>query len=722
MPNGQDDNNVHYLNEKRTRGRALRRFQALERSLSRRLGAIVAETLDGIDDALFERAEQTRLGGDQELYFTAMRELRMARPQIVEAYGRHLKQRFSAVLSSDGTDAARRPTKEDLTLMDEAAMEESVAVETLVRRIRGQNADVLAEITRELDALVAERTVKESTNPIDPLALAECFTAALVPGAHDLRVRLILLKLFEQKLGARLPRLYAQVAMSLVRARGGKPEPPPTDDASDTEVIPERETHADATVSFALLRHLLGFSPPSGAGGGAGAGAPGPVYPPQVVLQALASLQPQGGDAANTGTPLTPEELRERVLHALAARDSATQGKTLPADAQTAIDVVAMLFDVILDDPRLAPPIKVLIARLQIPVVRAALADSKVFQQRSHPARRLISGIAQAAAGWLPSGDYERDRFYQGVNECVGRVVDAPRADAGDFEAALTAFAELERSETARVQAAEQRTVGKIEAQERLDRARAAVNAAIVDTFAGRELPAPARGLVNEHWSRVLLITHLREGPESALWSGRVDVLRRLLVSLEPASGTEERRERLQLLPPLLRELSEGLQAVGLAEERVRGLIYELEPLHLAALSGAQRAPVTAEVSPEQPQTRSPGGADDTDAAPAGAEPAGLQEARERLAAAPIGTWFERFDGEGFPYRAKLAARLDDGNRLIFVDRSGFRAGDETLDDVAGELLHGHARVLNDSDLFDEALAKVVSRLKARAGEPRDDA
>lgn len=709
MPNDRDDSNVHYLSEKRTRGRALRRFRALERSLRQRLGTIVAETLDGADDALFERAEQTRLGADQNLYFTAMRELRIARPRVVENFQQLLSERFTEVLTSDAGNARRRPGKDELALMDEAAMEESVAVETLVRRVRGGNAERLAEITRELDILVAERTVQETSNPIDPLALAECFNAALASSAEDLRVRLILLKLFEQKLSAELPRLYRQVALHLARARGAAAHTERTEEPPEAapQVPPRTDEDGDATVSMELLRRLLAV----GSHGGADTGSAAAVYPPQAVLQALASLQQQTGHGAQGPTAVSPAGLRERVLNTLSDGSPSRPG-TLSPDAQTAIDVVAMLFDVILDDPRLAPPIKVLISRLQIPVVRAALVDARVFQQRSHPARQLISRIARSAAGWLPGEDYERDPFYQQVSACIDRVLDAPRAEAPDFEAALSAFTEQQRADSARARAAEQRTVGRIEAQDRLDKARTAVNTAIVTTFSGRELPGAARTLVHEHWSRVLLITHLREGPDSGLWTRRVDLLGQLLTSLEPANDPNEREARLRLLPGLLQELHSGIHAVGLADERARGLVQALEPLHLAALAGAQQAPAAAPDAP--PQTPYPGS---RQSAGAGQPPesAPLRAAWDRLANAPVGTWLERYQEDGSAHRVKLAARLGNGHRLLFVDRSGFRAGEETLEDLARELVAGSAHLLQEGDLFDQALATVVSRLKARA-------
>jgi hypothetical protein len=53
------------------------------------------------------------------------------------------------------------------------------------------------------------------------------------------------------------------------------------------------------------------------------------------------------------------------------------------------IDVIGSLFDQILADPKVPPQMARQIARLQLPVLRAALGDPSFFSSRKHPVRRL---------------------------------------------------------------------------------------------------------------------------------------------------------------------------------------------------------------------------------------------------------------------------------------------------------------------------------------------
>ena len=58
------------------------------------------------------------------------------------------------------------------------------------------------------------------------------------------------------------------------------------------------------------------------------------------------------------------------------------------------IDVIGSLFDQILSDPKVPPQMARQIARLQLPVLRAALGDPSFFSSRKHPVRRFVNRIA----------------------------------------------------------------------------------------------------------------------------------------------------------------------------------------------------------------------------------------------------------------------------------------------------------------------------------------
>ncbi|MER8281059.1 DUF1631 family protein, partial [Acinetobacter baumannii] len=61
---------------------------------------------------------------------------------------------------------------------------------------------------------------------------------------------------------------------------------------------------------------------------------------------------------------------------------------------------VALMFQSILSEDRLPPSIRVWFARLQVPVLRVALAEPQFFSDLNHPARKLIDRMGSCVMGF----------------------------------------------------------------------------------------------------------------------------------------------------------------------------------------------------------------------------------------------------------------------------------------------------------------------------------
>ena len=71
------------------------------------------------------------------------------------------------------------------------------------------------------------------------------------------------------------------------------------------------------------------------------------------------------------------------------------------------IEMVAMLFDFIFETRDLPDGIKALLARLQIPVLKAAMLDGAFFAKKSHPSRLLVNALRAGGPG-LVAGRWAR--------------------------------------------------------------------------------------------------------------------------------------------------------------------------------------------------------------------------------------------------------------------------------------------------------------------------
>src|SRR6185369_8250007 len=144
---------------------------------------------------------------------------------------------------------------------------------------------------------------------------------------------------------------------------------------------------------FSALQKLFagkGAAGPGGPGGGAGGGGGGPgmgvggvpMMQGAELLGSLTKLQLDGlaafaasggGQFVAGGAPVTGTT---NVLHELKSSEvGAGMGQM---DAMT-LDVVALLFDQLFDDAKIPLGAKGLIGRLQIPMLKVAIADKEFF-------------------------------------------------------------------------------------------------------------------------------------------------------------------------------------------------------------------------------------------------------------------------------------------------------------------------------------------------------
>src|SRR5690606_37109065 len=147
-------------------------------------------------------------------------------------------------------------------------------------------------------------------------------------------------------------------------------------------------------------------------------------------------------------------------LENLLPRASAKSGKSRVVGEidEDVINLVAMLFEFILDDRTLPDSLKALIGRLQIPMLKVAVLDKTFFSRGSHPARRLLNEIASAALGWVDQDDAQRDSLYQKIEQVVQRLLNDFVDDPAIFSELLAEFMAFTGDERRRSELLEQRT------------------------------------------------------------------------------------------------------------------------------------------------------------------------------------------------------------------------------------------------------------------------
>ena len=247
------------------------------------------------------------------------------------------------------------------------------------------------------------------------------------------------------------------------------------------------------------------------------------------------------------------------------------------------IEMVAMLFDFIFETRDLPDGIKALLARLQIPVLKAAMLDGAFFARKTHPSRVLVNALAEAGLGWSPEMGSD-DPLYRKLDEIVHRILDDFTDNLELFEelhADIEAFlADEEKAAEANIAT----TAEEINLRDRREIAVAVSRAEIEKRIEQYPVPNFLATFLRQRWTGALEHVYLQDGEESDAWGQGVATLEDLVWSVQPKKTSEDRRHLIALLPSLLKRMSGGLQSVPWPTADREQFMSNLVEAHAAAV------------------------------------------------------------------------------------------------------------------------------------------
>jgi hypothetical protein len=682
---------------------------------------------DNADDTLFEMADRARDDVEQNLYFEAMRDLRLKRKSIEREFIEQFFETFVSLAQYDLTHVTLTPSlaPDSQTQRSQDELERQLAVEAMVTRVLRRDGVALEQLTARLGVLLA-RPLSNQHNPLSPALLCEKFLQAGRNLGVGIKVKLILLKLFERYVLSECDQLYTE-ANQLLAATGILPELKVTparraSDRSEDQPRPNAEIAAkpsdgevDDSVQevFAALQKLLMQV--------RGSVAPTlePSVPPQPIstrdlLRLLSHLQQY------VPAPTVHDEFDLRSqLEQLLTRVSVRSGKSRVVEGadEDVINLISMMFEFILDDHNLPDSFKALIGRLQIPMLKVAVQDKSFFSRGNHPARRLLNEIAAAAMGWGDCDDHQRDSLYLRIEQVVQRLLNDFVDDPAIFSELLADFLAFTSDERRRSELLEQRIRDAEEGRAKAELARQRVEGALNQVMLGRVLPQAVVEFVQHAWSQVLLLTCFKHGKYSAEWQADVLTLEQLIWSVQPHDEPDAGLRLLAMVPELLKALREGLSRSAFDPFATSEFFSELEVLHVQALERTGQAteqaqpfdsPAMVEVRDRivlRPPQKSAG---ESVAVHLPADDVGLLQVDQLH----LGSWVEFQEDDDNTLRCKLAAIIEATGKYVFVNRTGLKVLEHSRTSLALEFRRGAARLLDDTLLFDRALESVLGNLR----------
>ena len=250
-----------------------------------------------------------------------------------------------------------------------------------------------------------------------------------------------------------------------------------------------------------------------------------------------------------------------QVAGAVRERSAELKKKAVTPGEKAIIEVVALMFQSILAEDRIPPAVRVWFARLQVPVLRVALAEPEFFSNLDHPARQLIDRMGACVMGFDATAingsalEAEIRRVVQVIEQYpeTGRRVFQLVHE--EFEKFLSKFLTENQATSRLVSVAQQ-----VEQRETL-----AIQYTIELRTMLRDMPVrdEIREFLFKTWAEVLALSAVRDGAQHADTVMFKQTAADLVWAASAKPNRSDRALVIQQLPGLLQRLRQGLTLIG---------------------------------------------------------------------------------------------------------------------------------------------------------------
>lgn len=680
--------------------------------------------VDTLDEHLFDLAEQAPNDALAQAYMGARKALANNRQEVVAIFhnqvlkaGERFFLHYESYLEEFVHGYSPATSRSDaLELVNNEKLEEELVVLRAAHRVAGKLLNPQKRLGFLLAAVVQPQRLSVSNIPVAPIVLCNCFGTALSEWEGALEVKLALYEFFADSLLESLEPLFRKL-IALLEEAGLEPVTPPRLRRREVPGFTPRgggePSGADDVTLFSVAglirqlgeeqRQVLGLHQPVAEGEGVNLVSLGA----DVLAELVRGLWQKNGPAGNLDGDLNVEQLRDRqaVLKRKLAKELgqvlAEWNARLNSVDQQIIDLVSMLFDYMLDDPLIPPPMKLLLVRLQMPVLQIAIRDKTFLTNRNHAARQLLNNLSRAAVRWGEEQEDTPGSLYGMIENCVEAIRESDVDSSEIYMQVNQQFEAFVAQEERGARVTEERVSQVAKGKEQLAMARRTVQKTLNEILP-TQVPEVVYLILTEAWRDVLTLTLLREGQQSLAWNTAIRVAKHLVASGQPQEEPEKRQQMIDEIPVLLAELRQGFNSISYDARKSSVMLKQLQRCHAECLMGRE---------PEMKSLEELAGRRVAD------EPARkirVRDAQDLLVnGLKEGQWISWKIGEQPEKRGKLAWRSEMVDLLLFVDLRGHKLAEFGSDELAQLFRRREATLLEriDQPFMERALKSIYATL-----------
>ena len=538
---------------------------------------------------------------------------------------------------------------DQLELMDEVQVQESVAIARAQQLALLATDASLAELNTLICSALGLGAVRAESNPLRPEAYVNALKSVLEQIAVPSAVRMDWLATLSAALGAELHTLYSTLAKKLqgqgvvavgyaraptsIGAGVGVPgsvsldtpyerpfyQPASTRPVSASTIsrnsqsglLPlHKEGADDALLTLDKLRRLLAGEFDQ------------PVVANRVQSFAQQFAREFEGDAAPSQAPTTDfastvpaafealEEMKQvaQVVQRLEQRQGATTSPSTGNDASVeairdvlrrtatgvaqalSLEVVSLMVDNMVRNPRLLEPIQRLIAELEPSLLLLSLVDPRFFTDKRHPARALLQEITDRSLAYESTQAPGFGGFLKDLQEAVTPLASAAIDNAEPFERVLLVLREAWRlAAQERERAREDAVRVLLHAEQR--NLLAEKIARQIDTHPdSARVPEIVLDFLCGPWAQVVAQARILGGASSSAADKYQALISAMLWSAHPELTRQNIAKLTRLVPLLLNTVRDGLETIRYPTTKTSAFLEALMGLHQLAFRSAGKS------------------------------------------------------------------------------------------------------------------------------------
>jgi hypothetical protein len=741
-------------------------------------GALMLKLVASASKAYYARELTAHSPYARDALISSGKLLQSKAAELCALYPKALQAAFtdSFVVKKSATLSLAEVNFDQLELMDETQVQESVAI------ARAQQVTVLAAEASlaKLDTLICGalglKTVRVESNPLRPQTYVNALMHVLEQVDVPLTTRLEWMSHMSVALGPELHSLYrtlsdqltgqgvegAGYAMAQAPLSGGIGLPgsvsrdavtwtPASITRMPVPVAPLAmpEVEDNALLTLGRLRQLLSgeldAQSPAGrmasfakqferdfeSGDSVRAQAPTPDFDSTVpaafealeemkqigkVVQRLEQRKADGGVAGADLGDGSVEAIRDMLR------------STASGVAQAlSLEVVTLMVDNMVRNPRLLEPIQALIAGLEPSLLLLSLVDLRFFSDKRHPARELLQEIVNRSMAFSSVEAPGFDEFLSVLQQAVDSLSSATIDNAEPFERVLDALREGWRVAALDKEQARDAAVRALQHAEQRNLLAEKIARKIEAHPDSPQVPEVVIDFLCGPWAQVVAQARIVGGASAGQADKYQALISAMLWSAHPELARKNIAKLTKLVPLLLATVRDGLETIGYPNTKTSAFLEALMALHQQAFRAGLKTGGTTRLSTAAPSVARKASArvnlveqGDPWIAPGEVKSSnfmGFEDARksstapaESLTASldelPLGSWIELLTNDRW-VRTQLAWASPHGTLFLFT--SSFGTSQSMTRRTRDQLVAtGALRIISDTPVVDGALNAVA--------------